>query len=104
MGKAPKATLVFLVLFIGGVVYLSTRIAHHTCRVCVTYDGHALCRTAASGTRKAAIESAVTSACSGLASGMTESIKCENTPPDSVERSEERRVGKECRSRWSPYH
>src|SRR2546430_11443118 len=24
--------------------------------------------------------------------------------PDSVSRSEERRVGKECRSRWSPYH
>src|SRR3712207_7748924 len=29
-----------------------------------------------------------------------------NTPvaPVSPERSEERRVGKECRSRWSPYH
>ena len=27
------------------------------------------------------------------------------TDPDLVrERSEERRVGKECRSRWSPYH
>src|SRR5256885_10918756 len=24
--------------------------------------------------------------------------------PDTVARSEERRVGKECRSRWSPYH
>ena len=24
--------------------------------------------------------------------------------PDRAERSEERRVGKECRSRWSPYH
>src|SRR3989454_10224239 len=24
--------------------------------------------------------------------------------PDILERSEERRVGKECRSRWSPYH
>ena len=23
---------------------------------------------------------------------------------DELERSEERRVGKECRSRWSPYH
>ena len=23
---------------------------------------------------------------------------------DQFERSEERRVGKECRSRWSPYH
>ena len=36
---------------------------------------------------------------------------CENTEPilltlDEYEviRSEERRVGKECRSRWSPYH
>ena len=26
------------------------------------------------------------------------------TEYDSGERSEERRVGKECRSRWSPYH
>src|SRR3712207_8238736 len=25
-------------------------------------------------------------------------------PPPRAERSEERRVGKECRSRWSPYH
>src|SRR3712207_8821897 len=24
--------------------------------------------------------------------------------PSAVDRSEERRVGKECRSRWSPYH
>ena len=24
--------------------------------------------------------------------------------PKAIERSEERRVGKECRSRWSPYH
>src|SRR5256885_2856924 len=26
------------------------------------------------------------------------------TPPEQPIRSEERRVGKECRSRWSPYH
>jgi hypothetical protein len=89
MGKTTKATLVFLVLFIGGVVYLSTRVAHHQCKVCVTYAGATVCRTAASGTQKAAIESAVNSACSGLASGMTESIKCENTPPDSVECTEQ---------------
>ena len=28
----------------------------------------------------------------------------EKTEPTDVLRSEERRVGKECRSRWSPYH
>ena len=27
-----------------------------------------------------------------------------STPAASTVRSEERRVGKECRSRWSPYH
>ena len=27
-----------------------------------------------------------------------------NIPPIVIPRSEERRVGKECRSRWSPYH
>ena len=27
-----------------------------------------------------------------------------NNPISPVDRSEERRVGKECRSRWSPYH
>jgi hypothetical protein len=88
MGKATWLTVVFLVLFIGAVIYLSTRIAHQECKVCVTFNGQNVCRTAASGTKQAAIESAVTSACSGLASGMTESIKCQNTPPDSVECTE----------------
>ena len=27
-----------------------------------------------------------------------------STPAIAIDRSEERRVGKECRSRWSPYH
>src|SRR3989449_11384696 len=29
---------------------------------------------------------------------------CKNCVPETMTRSEERRVGKECRSRWSPYH
>ena len=29
---------------------------------------------------------------------------CESRTIKKAERSEERRVGKECRSRWSPYH
>ena len=30
--------------------------------------------------------------------------RIEDDDMDVAERSEERRVGKECRSRWSPYH
>src|SRR3712207_9204479 len=35
--------------------------------------------------------------------GKVQKILLEHRPPDTP-RSEERRVGKECRSRWSPYH
>ena len=31
-------------------------------------------------------------------------INQDRPPPGHAARSEERRVGKECRSRWSPYH
>ena len=31
-------------------------------------------------------------------------IDADTVPKEFIERSEERRVGKECRSRWSPYH
>ena len=36
--------------------------------------------------------------------GLTFIKKAHALRPDIVLRSEERRVGKECRSRWSPYH
>ena len=38
--------------------------------------------------------------------GMTRKEFSQHTgiPVRTLERSEERRVGKECRSRWSPYH
>ena len=35
---------------------------------------------------------------------MTMYVHTEDGKKDFVRRSEERRVGKECRSRWSPYH
>ena len=41
----------------------------------------------------------------GLSSGVRAPPRDRRTPPCSMmRRSEERRVGKECRSRWSPYH
>ena len=42
----------------------------------------------------------VAQACRAALSGDEKARKCRS----SVSRSEERRVGKECRSRWSPYH
>lgn len=84
MSRTTRATLIFLGIFIAVVVYLSMTIARQECEVCLTFMNQSVCRTAASGTREASIESAVTSACGTLASGMTESIRCSNTEPDRV--------------------
>src|SRR5256885_356947 len=41
----------------------------------------------------------------GSSDGLRRGLMVSNTGnPITVPRSEERRVGKECRSRWSPYH
>lgn len=82
MSRTTKTSLVFLGLFILGTIYLSTRVAQVECEVCVTFRGMTTCRKAASGTREAAIQSAVTSACSNMAGGMTDTIACERTEPD----------------------
>jgi hypothetical protein len=85
MGKGTAATIVFLVAFGAYIAYRSAVIPEVECRVCVTFQGETTCRTAASGTREAAVESAQTSACGTLANGMAESIRCSNTTPDSAE-------------------
>jgi hypothetical protein len=84
MGKTTKATIAFLLVLGVVVLYRSMTIAQTECEVCITFQGQTVCRTAASGTRKASLESAVTSACGTLASGMTDSIRCQNATPDSV--------------------
>ena len=45
---------------------------------------------------------AVNKATSGLKLNLSELAR--EYTSDALDRSEERRVGKECRSRWSPYH
>ena len=48
------------------------------------------------------------SICSAIAyaelKNKTSDLVCEARRAGKMNRSEERRVGKECRSRWSPYH
>jgi len=85
MSRTTKATVVFLALFIGFVVVRSLRVPKIECEVCITYAGEQQCRRASSDTREMALQSATTAACATLAGGMTESIRCQNTPPDRVE-------------------
>lgn len=54
------------------------------CEVCVTFEGRTQCREAYGPTREEAIRTASENACGLLTSGMTNSIRCGNTRPDSA--------------------
>jgi hypothetical protein len=87
MRPIAKAGLIFAVLMavtIGLILHSVLRASKLTCEVCVTYHGGTQCRSAAGAAREEAVRTATDNACSFLASGMTESIQCQNTPPDSV--------------------
>jgi hypothetical protein len=82
MSRTTRTSLVFLALFITLVVYLSFHTTKVECEVCLSYQGQNNCGKASSETREGAIRSAVTAACATMAGGMTETIRCQNTPPD----------------------
>lgn len=77
--------IAFAVVFVAAVAMSTFRSQPYNCRVCITYNGATDCRTASGQTREAAQRTATTTACAQLASGMQESMRCENTPPTSIE-------------------
>ncbi len=72
---------VLIVATAGLLVYSMLQQAKVSCEVCVTFRGNTQCRTALGPTRSEAIRTATTTACASLASGMTDSVACTNTPP-----------------------
>lgn len=70
-----------LLLFAGYVVYGSMARVQAQCEVCLEFNGELVCRKGAGATPEEAQQAAQQSACGGNARGMSESIKCQNTPP-----------------------
>ena len=79
---------VAVVLFVGGVltalIYMS--IGYHTfeVEVCLTFKGRNNCGIAAGANRQEALAAATRVACSTISGGVTETIACDRTPPDTV--------------------
>ena len=75
---------VIVVGFIALVAYATMAGARYRVKVCMTYSGRTACRTVAARSREGAVKSATTNACADIASGVTESMGCEHTSPDSI--------------------
>ncbi len=70
--------------FIGALIYNTMSYSQHRVEVCMEFEGRTDCRTALGSTKELALRTAIDNACALIASGMTQSIACTNTPPKSV--------------------
>lgn len=77
--------IAFGVVFLAAVAMSTFRSQPYRVRLCITYNGATDCRSAAAQTKEDAQRTATTAACAHLSGGVTDSIRCENTPPSSIE-------------------
>ena len=85
MRKEVILGIVIVVAILSVLTYSSMQLSKAMCRVCVTYKGQTNCATASGTSRKEAMGTATTTACGLISGGVTGSIQCGNTPPDSIE-------------------
>lgn len=84
MKKTVWIAIAFVVLVVALVVSTTFQGERVRVEVCMSFRGHRDCRTAQARNRQDALRTAVTNACAQLASGVTDSGQCENTPPESI--------------------
>ena len=66
------------------VVISSLSIGSVRCEVCIDFRGRHVCRAVDGNDEAEARAAAVTNACALMASGVTDTVACQNTPPTDV--------------------
>lgn len=78
-------TAAVLAPIIGVVVYSSFQLSDYTCEICMEFEGGRVCRMVTGKTEVEAVRTGIDNACAQLASGVTDSMRCQRTAPKSVE-------------------
>ena len=74
----------FAVAVLAVLIFTTMGTNKFRCEVCITFNGRTACRTAGASTEAQAVRTATENACAQIASGVTDSMACESTPPQSL--------------------
>lgn len=85
MKKSGLYIAIGVVVFIAAVVYSTMGMKKARVKVCMEFNGRTSCRTAGGETVDRAKRAAIDNACALIASGVGDSIACQNRTPVSVE-------------------
>jgi uncharacterized membrane protein len=81
MKKPVLVGIVIVLVILGIMVYSTLNLTGHRYEACMTFNGRTNCRTASGSTAEFAMRTAISNACAGIASGVTDSIACEQSTP-----------------------
>jgi hypothetical protein len=84
VSKTTVVSILFLLAVFGALVYSTLDLQGYSCEVCITFNGRQNCARASGTSREEAQRTATDTACAPITGGMSETIACSNTPPDSV--------------------
>lgn len=84
MKKPVVVGIVFAVGILAVLIFSSMNLARYRVEVCVDFKGRPQCRTASADTEEHALRAATSNACALVASGVTDTIACENAQPTKV--------------------
>ena len=83
--RNASIVLVIAALATAGLIVIGVRQSMgHECEVCITFEGRTACRPAKGASEQEAIQTATQNACALISSGMTQTVQCQNRPPDRV--------------------
>ena len=85
MKRSRLITFAVVAAVIALFFYMTTARATEECNVCMEFQGRSNCAAAAGRTAAEATETAHSTACGPLASGMDQTIACQNRAPVSVQ-------------------
>ncbi|MGH7788726.1 MAG: hypothetical protein ACRERC_17785 [Candidatus Binatia bacterium] len=74
-------TLGFLLPIGAFVVWSSFQVSDFECEVCMAFEGRDVCRTVTGKTELEGLRTGIDNACALLASGVTDSLRCQRTTP-----------------------
>jgi len=82
--KAALIGIIFVIAVIAAIYYSTANLAAHRVEVCMEFKGLTSCRTASGSTEQFALRTATTNACATIASGVTDSVACDQATPKKV--------------------
>ena len=74
----------FLAIVVGLIAYSTLNGPRYRVQVCMEFQGRSVCKTVSAKSEQAALRSGSENACADIASGVTDTMRCEQSEPKSV--------------------